>query len=86
VLIFLKKQRKKGNKSSLFWFGLDECQVPTKVTLSLPFLSWTGEKKYDERLVGRDEDREISLTNYHHRQNKLDFGKKKFNLSPTKSE
>jgi len=27
--------------------------VPTKTTLSLPLLSWTGEKKYDERLEGR---------------------------------
>jgi len=27
---------------SLFWFGLDKCQVPTKTTLSLPLLSWVG--------------------------------------------
>jgi len=46
----------------MYWFGLDKCQVPTKTTLSLPLLNWTGERKYDERLVGRDKDRERSLT------------------------
>jgi len=51
-------------KIHLFWFGLDKCQVSTKSTLLLPLLSWTGEKKYDERLKGRDKDRERSLTNY----------------------
>jgi len=43
--------------NTLFWFGLDKCQLPTKTTLSLPLLSWTGERKYDERLevrTGRD--------------------------------
>ena len=34
----------------VFWFSLDKCQVPAKTTLSLALLSWTGEKKYDERL------------------------------------
>jgi len=28
--------------------------VPTKAALSLPLLSCTGEKKYDEKLVGED--------------------------------
>jgi len=42
----------------MFWFGLDKCQVPTRTALSLPLLSWTGEKEYDERLEGRDKDRE----------------------------
>jgi len=41
----------------MFWFSLDKCQVPTKTTLSLPLLNWTGERKYDERLKGRDKDR-----------------------------
>jgi len=36
----------------LLWFSQAGCQVPTKAALSLPFLIWTGEKKYDERLVG----------------------------------
>jgi len=50
--------------------------VPIKATLSLPLLNWTGEKKkYDERLMGRDKDRELSFTNYHHGKNKLDLGK-----------
>jgi len=71
----------------MFWFGLDKCQVPTKTSLSLPFLSWTGEWKYGERLESRDKDRVRSLTNYHHGQNRLDLGRKgKLNLSPIKSE
>jgi len=45
--------------------------VPTKTPLSLPLLSWTGERKYDERLKGRDKDRERSLTIYHHGQNRV---------------
>ena len=39
-----------------------------------------GRRKYNERLEGRDQDREGSLTNYGHRQNRLDLGKKKINL------
>jgi len=49
--------------------------VATRAALSLPLLSWTGERKYDERLKGRDKDRERSLTNYCHRQNRLKLGK-----------
>jgi len=61
--------------------------VPSKTALSLPLLSWTGERKYDERLMGRDKDRETSLTSYHHGQNRLNLGRKnKFYLSPIKSE
>ena len=40
-----------------------------------PLLSWTGERKYNERLMGLDKDRERSFTNYHHGQNSLDLGK-----------
>ena len=32
-------------------------QVPTKAALSLPLLSWTGERKYNKELVGQDKDR-----------------------------
>jgi len=60
----------------VFWFGLDKCQVLTKTALSLPLLSWTGERKYDERLEGRDKDREGSLTSYCHGQNRLNLGRK----------
>jgi len=28
----------------VFWFGLGKLQVPTKTALSLPLLSWAGEK------------------------------------------
>jgi len=41
--------------------------MATKAALSLPLLNWTGERKYKERLVGQDEDRERSFTNCHHR-------------------
>jgi len=60
----------------LFWFGLDKCRVPTETAPSLHLLSWTGERKYDERLEGRDKDWERSLTNYHHGQNRLNLGSK----------
>ena len=62
--------------TSLFWFGLDKCKVPTKKALSLPLLNWVGETKYDERLEGRDKDRERSLTTYCHGQNRLNLGRK----------
>ena len=39
-------------------------------------LGGMGRRKYNERLLGRDQDREGSLTNYGHRQNRLDLGKK----------
>ncbi len=39
---------------------LTEHEVPAKATLLLPFLNWTGERKYNERLMGRDKDRESS--------------------------
>jgi len=51
--------------------------MPTKTTLSLPLLSWTGERKHHERLMCQDKDREISLTNYFHRQDRLNLGRKK---------
>jgi len=60
----------------MFRFGLDKCQVSTKTTSSVPLLNWTGERKYDERLKGRDKDRERSLTNYCHGQNRLNLGRK----------
>jgi len=60
----------------MFRVGLDKCQVPTKTVLLLPLLNWTGERKYDERLEGRDKDRERSLTNYCHGQNRLTWGEK----------
>ena len=55
---------------------MDKCQVPTKTALSLPLLSWTGERKYDERLEGQDKDRERSLTNYCHRKNRWNLRRK----------
>ena len=60
----------------LLWFSLAGCQVPTNAPLSLPLLSWTGEKKYEERLMGRDKGRERSLTRYPQGQIRLNLGKK----------
>jgi len=60
----------------LFRFNLNKSQVPTKTTLSLPLLNWTGDRKHDERLEGPDKDRERSLTNYLHGQNQLNLGRK----------
>jgi len=50
----------------MFGVGLDKSQMPTKTTLSLLLLSWTGERKYHKMLKGQDKDRDRSLTNYHH--------------------
>jgi len=50
-------------------------QVPSKAALLLP-LAGQGREKYNEKLEGQDKDRERSLTNYHHRQNRLGLGKK----------
>jgi len=63
-------------KDILFWFGLDKCEVLVKTALSLALLNWTGERKYGESLVGREKDGERSLTNYHHRQNRLTLWRK----------
>lgn len=38
-------------------------------------LRWTGEREYYENLLGWDKDRDRSLTNYWHRQNRLNLGK-----------
>jgi len=50
--------------------------VPTKTTLTLHLLNWTGERKYNERLEGQARDRERSLTNYHHGQTDYTWGVK----------
>lgn len=38
-------------------------------------LSWTGERKYNERLVGQDKGMKRSLTSYCHMQDKLALGR-----------
>jgi len=40
-----------------------------------PLLSWTEEKKYNKRLTDQDKERERSLINNHHVQNRLNLGK-----------
>jgi len=49
-------------------------QVTSKATLSYALPRWTGERKRKERLLGQDKDRERSLTNYCHGQNRLNLG------------
>jgi len=51
------------------WSWLDT-RGPTKAALSLPLLRWTGNRKYNERLVGRGKE----WDNSHHRQNRLNLG------------
>jgi len=50
--------------------------VAPKTARSFPLLSWTGERKYDERLTGENEDRERSLSDYRHGQNRFNLGRK----------
>lgn len=42
----------------------------------IPLFSWTGDSKYNERLMGQGHDKEMSLTSYHYSQNRLDLGQK----------
>jgi len=60
------------------------CQVPTKADLSLPFLSWTGKRKYHEKLMGREKDREITQQLLS-RAKQMTWGNQ-FNLLRIKSE
>jgi len=72
-----------GTKKDCGGLNLAGCQVPTKSTPSLPLLSWTGETKYNKKLVGQNKGGR-SLSNYCHRQNILNLHK--INLLPIKSE
>ena len=70
----------------MFWFGLDKSQNKSldKTALSLPLLSWTGEREYDERLetrTGRDHSPMPSWAKQAERGEKIEF-----NSSPIKSE
>ena len=69
--ILIKRQRlpktfvdKKSKFRLVLWFNLAGRRVPNKAALSLPLINSTGKKKHNERLMGRDKDRERSLTNY----------------------
>jgi len=64
-----------SRNTGVWCFSLAGCQVPTEATLSLPLLTWTGEKKHKKRLLGPDKDRQKSLINYRNRQNRLELGK-----------
>lgn len=45
------------------WPWMDT-RCPEKLLKSLPLLCWKGERKYNERFVRLDKDRDRSLTNY----------------------
>jgi len=59
----------------LWWVDPGWMPGAHQAALSLPLLSWTEERKPNERLVGSYKHRERSLTSYHHGQNRLDLGK-----------
>ena len=61
--------------------------MPTKAALSLPLLSWTGERKCDERLEGRDKGQGEITHQLLSRTKQTELEEKRdFNLSPIKSE
>lgn len=72
------------NSSVMGWPSLDT-RCPLKPPCHFILLSWTGERKQNERLVGWDKNRESSLTSYHHGQTASPWGNE-FNLVPIKSE
>jgi len=59
----------------VWWVDLGWTPGPHQSHFITVLLSWTGERNTRKRLVGGDKDRGISLTNYCHRQNRLDLGK-----------
>jgi len=73
----------------IFWIILQQCGGLTLAghlvppTLSLPLLSWTGERKYIKSFLGQGKDRETSLSNYYHGQNRFDLGKINLIYYPT---
>jgi len=46
-------------------------EVPTNTGISVPFPSWTQERKYSERFVEGEKGRERSLTSYRHGKTRL---------------
>jgi len=44
----------------VWWVDLGWMPGTHQATLSLPLLSWTGERKRNKRLMGQDKDREIA--------------------------
>jgi len=53
-------QARCGSACWVRWFSLAGRQVPTKAAPSLLLFNWRGEKKYNERLMGQDKDKEIT--------------------------
>jgi len=57
---------------SLAWL---DTRLPPKLLYHSLSSTGQGRKKYNERLMSRDKDRERSLTKYCHGQNRLNVGK-----------
>lgn len=55
--------------------GLAEQQVPTKAILFPLSSTEQGRENIQKKLMDQVKGRERSLSNYYHRQNRLDFGK-----------
>jgi len=69
-------QSKHSHLSIGMCFGLARINARCRPKLLYHSPSSTGERKCDERLVDRDKHRERSLTNYRHRENRLNFRRK----------
>jgi len=50
--------------------------MPAKTALSLTLLGCTRKRKYNDRLMDQNKDRERSLTSYCHGLNRLNLGRK----------
>lgn len=72
-----------GNSMAQISSGFNLCRVDLDwilghtchAALSLLLLVCTGDGNYNEKLVGRDKDRDRQLTNYGHRQTRLNLGR-----------
>lgn len=58
----------------LWWVGLG-WMSGALLSCSVKSLNWTGDKKNNERLLGREKDRDRSVTSYPQRPNRLNVGK-----------
>lgn len=65
----------KSKTGSVWWVDTVWTPGVHKSCSITPFFIWTGERKYNEKLMGQDKDSKRSLSKYYHRQNKLQLGK-----------
>jgi len=62
---------------SMWWVGPGWTPGGPESRSITPLLSWTGERKYNKRIMGQDKGRGRSLSSYCHGQNRLSLGKMK---------